>query len=186
MIGIPGVAFAAFNGIVGMGIFALPGLVAGILGPAAILAYLLCLLVVALVGLCMAEAGSRVQSSGGRYAYARVAFGPVVGGVTGALLVTANTVVGAAAVVRFLLDTLAAISPVFASALAAFGLMAAGRVQARPVAADNTAGSIPSAFHAAVQRCSAGCANNMSARPAAACHPWRRISPSSWPAPQPA
>ena len=126
VIGIPGVAFAAFNGIVGMGIFALPGLVAGILGASAIFAYLLCLLVVALVGLCMAEAGSRVQASGGLYAYASAAFGPVVGGVAGALMVTANTIVGAAAVTRFLLDTLATLWPVLTAPLAGFGLVSAG------------------------------------------------------------
>ena len=39
VVGVSGVAFTAFNCIVGVGIFSLPGLVAGVLGPAAIIAY---------------------------------------------------------------------------------------------------------------------------------------------------
>jgi amino acid transporter len=125
VIGVPGVAFTAFNCIVGMGIFGVPGLVAGLLGNAALLAYFLCLLVVAMVGLCFAEAGSRVQGSGGVYAYASAAFGPVVGGVAGALIVSANCIVSAAALVRFVLDVLAATWPIFAIPFAGYGLITA-------------------------------------------------------------
>jgi len=52
-------AFSAFNNIVGSGIFGLPALVAALLGPAAILAYLVCAVLMGLVGLCFAEVGSR-------------------------------------------------------------------------------------------------------------------------------
>ena len=49
------------------------------LGPAAILAYGICAIILLLVGLCFAEAGSRVSASGGTYAYIERAFGPYVG-----------------------------------------------------------------------------------------------------------
>src|SRR5260370_14807775 len=86
VIGVGVLAFSSFNNIVGSGIFALPALVAALLGPAAILSYLVCAVLISLVGLCFAEVGSRVTSAGGLYAYARVPFGPVVGGVAGTLL----------------------------------------------------------------------------------------------------
>jgi APA family basic amino acid/polyamine antiporter len=115
VIGVPGVAFTAFNCIVGVGIFGLPALVATLLGTAAIVAYGVCLVLIALVGLCFAEAGSRVRDSGGIYSYAEAAFGPVVGGVTGVLLLFANSVGSSAALARFFLDTLGTMSPTLAS-----------------------------------------------------------------------
>ncbi len=107
VIGVGVLAFSAFNNILGSGIFGLPALVAALLGPAAILAYLVCAVLIGLVGLCFAEVGSRVASAGGLYAYARVPFGPVVGGIAGTLLWCANSVVPSAAIANFLTDTLA-------------------------------------------------------------------------------
>jgi amino acid transporter len=124
VIGVLGVAFASFNGIVGAGIFGIPGLVAGVLGPAAILAYVVCLILVGLVGLCFAEAGSRVSASGGLYAYVSVAFGPIAGGVAGALIVFANLIGSAAALSRYFLDTLAQIFPGLANPVAGFAALA--------------------------------------------------------------
>ena len=98
VVGVSGVAFSSFNGIVGSGIFGLPALVAALLGPAAILAYLICVVLVGLMGLCLAEVGSRVHSAGGLYGYASAAFGPVVGGIAGTLIWTAGSVVSSAAV----------------------------------------------------------------------------------------
>lgn len=125
VVGVPGVAFTAFNCIVGVGIFSLPGLVAGVLGPAAIVAYLVCALLIALVGLCFAEAGSRVTGSGGLYAYAGAAFGPVVGGVVGMLQLFANAIGSAAALARFFLDTLAGIWPAMGQRGAGIALLVA-------------------------------------------------------------
>ena len=68
-----------FNYIVGAGIFVLPALAASRLGPAAVLAYLVCAVIVGLMVLCFAEAGSRVAGTGGPYAYAEAAFGSYVG-----------------------------------------------------------------------------------------------------------
>jgi amino acid transporter len=112
MIGVSVLAFSSFNNIVGSGIFGLPALVAALLGPAAILSYLVCAVLISLVGLCFAEVGSRVASPGGLYAYARVPFGPVVGGIAGTLLWCANSVVPSAAIANFMTDTLAVSWPV--------------------------------------------------------------------------
>jgi amino acid transporter len=64
---------------VGAGIFALPAAVAAILGPAAILAYLVCGLAIALVLVCFAEIGTQVTRSGGTVAYIEDSFGPMAG-----------------------------------------------------------------------------------------------------------
>jgi len=122
-IGVGGVAFTAFNCVVGVGIFGLPALVAGVLGTASIVAYGVCLVLVGLVGLCFAEAGSRVPASGGIYSFAEAAFGPVAGGIAGALLLVANCIGSAAAVARFFLDTLGTMWPLFAQPTAAIALL---------------------------------------------------------------
>jgi len=79
------VAALIFNYIVGAGIFVLPALAASRLGPAAVLAYLVCAVIAALMVLCFAEAGSRVAGTGGPYAYAEAAFGSYVGFLVGSL-----------------------------------------------------------------------------------------------------
>ena len=75
-LGVRALAANIVNTIVGSGIFVLPAVVAAILGPAAMIAYLICAALVALFGLCFAEVGSRVHVSGGAYAYVEAAFGP--------------------------------------------------------------------------------------------------------------
>src|SRR3984957_11069509 len=69
----------AVNSAIGAGIFVLPGLVAAILGPAAILAYIICGLSLAFVLTCFIEIGSLVSRSGGAVAYVEEAFGPTMG-----------------------------------------------------------------------------------------------------------
>lgn len=125
VVGVPGIAFAAFNCIVGVGIFSLPGLVAGLLGSAAIIAYLVCVVLICLLGLCFAEAGSRVKASGGLYAYADAAFGPVVGGVAGMLALVAGAIGSAAALARFFIDILASIWPMLGNGCASLALLIA-------------------------------------------------------------
>ena len=78
-------AAGIFNYTVGSGIFALPAIAMGMLGPAAPTAYLVCAILIGLVVLCFAEAGSRVAATGGPYAYVEVALGPFVGFLGGAL-----------------------------------------------------------------------------------------------------
>jgi amino acid transporter len=85
-IGVAALAAGIVNVTVGGGIFRLPADVAGALGPAAPLAYLVCAVAIGLIALCFAEAGSRVAVTGGPYAYVEVAFGPFVGFMAGVLL----------------------------------------------------------------------------------------------------
>jgi amino acid transporter len=85
-IGVRGLAAGIFNATVGGGIFVLPAIVAGLLGPAAPLAYVACAVAMALIVLCFAEAGSRVTLTGGPYAYVGQVFGPYAGFLTGVLL----------------------------------------------------------------------------------------------------
>ena len=84
-LGVRQLAAIIFNYIVGAGIFVLPALAATRLGPAAVLAYLVCAVIAGLMVLCFAQAGSRVAGTGGPYAYAEAAFGSYVGFVVGAL-----------------------------------------------------------------------------------------------------
>ena len=86
VMGTRALSLSIVNMIIGAGIFVLPGLVAALLGPAAIIAYLICSIAIALVFLCFAEAGSRVTRSGGAYAYIEDAFGPFAGFLASILL----------------------------------------------------------------------------------------------------
>ena len=117
VIGVGGLGASAVNCIVGSGIFGLPGIAAAMLGPAAVVAYLICALLVSLIGLCLAEVGSRVSGAGGLYAYVTAAFGPVLGGVAGTLLWFANSVAASAAVANLLMDTAALMVPALGAGL---------------------------------------------------------------------
>ena len=87
-IGTWGLAASIVNVTVGGGIFRLPGSpdVSGRLGGAAPLAYLACAVVMGLVVLCIAQAGSRISLTGGPYAYVEATFGRYVGFLVGVLL----------------------------------------------------------------------------------------------------
>jgi amino acid transporter len=67
------------NAIVGAGIFGLPARVFALAGPYSLLAYVVCILPIALIALCFAEVSSRFKETGGMYLYAREAFGSFVG-----------------------------------------------------------------------------------------------------------
>jgi amino acid transporter len=84
-LGVRQLAASIFNYVVGAGVFVLPAFAAQRLGPAAVLAYLPCILVIVLAVLCFAAAGSRVAASGGPYAYVQAAFGPYAAFVVGVL-----------------------------------------------------------------------------------------------------
>ena len=81
-----GLAAAIINITVGGGIFRLPANVAGALGAAAPVAYLVCAAAIALIVLCIADAGSRVSLTGGPYAYIGVALGPYAAFLSGVML----------------------------------------------------------------------------------------------------
>jgi APA family basic amino acid/polyamine antiporter len=67
------------NAIVGAGIFGLPARVFALAGTYSLLAYLVCIVPIALIALCFAEVSSRFNETGGMYLYAREAFGSFVG-----------------------------------------------------------------------------------------------------------
>lgn len=109
-LGVWGLAASIVNITVGGGIFRLPAAAATALGNAAPLAYIVCAVAMGLIVLCFAEAGSRVSLTGGLYAYVEVAFGPLVGFITGVLL-WAGLTIATAAVASFLADALGSMSP---------------------------------------------------------------------------
>ncbi|MET0534999.1 MAG: amino acid permease [Steroidobacter sp.] len=84
-------AATIFNYTVGSGIFVLPAFAVLQLGTAAPLAYVACAVIIGLVVLCFAEAGSRVSATGGPYAYVETALGPFVGFVAGCLVLATGT-----------------------------------------------------------------------------------------------
>ena len=85
-IGTGALGISIFNMVVGGGIFVLPGIVASLLGSAAIIAYFVCSAAVGLIFLCYAEIGTRITRSGGSYAYVEEAFGPFAGFIASTLL----------------------------------------------------------------------------------------------------
>jgi APA family basic amino acid/polyamine antiporter len=81
-------AFAAniINIVVGAGIFAAPSSVAEYMGPYGPLAFVICAAAVGVVGISLAEAASRVPTSGGIYGFVDAAFGPLAAYVVGTAL----------------------------------------------------------------------------------------------------
>lgn len=139
-IGTRGLALNIVNLVVGGGIFVLPGVLAAGLGPAAVIAYAVCAVAVALVFLCFAEAGSRVSRSGGAYAYIETAFGPFAGYISSLLLWFGWDVLSEAAISVALVDTVAAAVPALGSpvARALFTLLLLGGLAAVNVAGVRT------------------------------------------------
>ncbi|MEK6689012.1 MAG: APC family permease, partial [Gemmatimonadota bacterium] len=72
-------AALVLNGVLGSGVFALPGTVAARLGWWSLLALVLAALVASAIMLSFAEVASRFDEAGGPYLYARVAFGRLMG-----------------------------------------------------------------------------------------------------------
>jgi amino acid transporter len=105
-LGVRQLAAGIFNYTVGSGIFALPAVVVAQAGPAAPLVYVVCALLIGLVVLCLAAAGSRVSATGGPYAYVEAALGPLVGFMAGVLLLVTD-ISGTAAVATLLAGTVA-------------------------------------------------------------------------------
>ena len=71
------------NSIIGSGIFGLPSIVAGLVGRASPLAYLIAAAGMGVIMACFAEVASQFREAGGPYLYARVAFGQFLGIQTG-------------------------------------------------------------------------------------------------------
>ncbi len=112
-LGVWGLAAGIVNVTVGGGIFRLPASAAGSLGTAAPIAYLVCALAMALIVLCFAEAGSRVDLTGGPYAYVEIAFGPFAGFLSGVLRWAVGTL-ALSAVSTLCADAVGALVPALA------------------------------------------------------------------------
>lgn len=106
VIGVGALGLSVVNMVVGAGIFVLPGRIAAELGSAAILAYLVCSVAVALIFLCFAEVGSRVTRSGGAYAYIEEAFGPLAGFIASILLWFGFSALADAAITVAMVETM--------------------------------------------------------------------------------
>ena len=112
VIGVGALGLSVVNMVVGAGIFVLPGRIAAELGSAAILAYLICSVAVALIFLCFAEVGSRVTRSGGAYAYIEEAFGPLAGFIASILLWFGFSALADAAITVAMVETMTIAFPV--------------------------------------------------------------------------
>ncbi len=113
VVGLPAFAMSIVNNSVGSGIFALPALISLQLGAFSIFCYLFCSIMLAAIMLCYAEVGSKVTSSGGSYAYIEAAFGPVAGFIANWLYTFGWGILGSAAVMNILADSLSVLFPVF-------------------------------------------------------------------------
>jgi len=105
---------AIVNGVVGSSIFAMPAVVAGLVGawsPVAVLLGGACIFVIVL---CFAEVGSRFDQAGGPYLYTREAFGPAIGFQVGWLNIWTR-LLSAAAVLNVLTTHLGGLVPVMAT-----------------------------------------------------------------------
>lgn len=109
-------AAAIVNITIGGGIFRLPSSVASSLGATAPIAYLVCAAAMALIVICIADAGKRVSLTGGPYAYVGSAFGAYAGFISGVLLWMLGTFAAAA------------VSTVFASSIGLLVPALSGRV----------------------------------------------------------
>jgi APA family basic amino acid/polyamine antiporter len=117
-----GLAASIVNITIGGGIFRLPAGVYARLGSASPVAYVVCAVLMGLIVTCFAEAGSRVSLTGGLYAYVDVAFGPLIGFISGFLL-WAGVTAATAAVAVFFGDAVGALSPLLSAPLVRAGVI---------------------------------------------------------------
>lgn len=115
VVGVPGLSLNVINNTIGAGIFALPAIVGIALGSFAVFAYIFCGIMLASIMLCYAEIGTRVTSAGGSYAYVEAAFGNFAGFIVNWLFVFAWGILGDAALMNVVSDSLAVIFPVFSN-----------------------------------------------------------------------
>lgn len=111
-IGVLGLSANIMNIMIGAGIFALPAVIAGIMGSASIFSYIFCGILIALIVLCFAEAGSKVNNTGGPYTYIETAFGDYAGFLAG-IFASGSNILASAAVANALLNIIATFNPLF-------------------------------------------------------------------------
>lgn len=110
-VGVRGLTAGIVNYTVGAGIFVLPAVVAARIGGAAVVAYVVCAIAMALIVLCFAQAGSRVSLSGGAYAYAGTVFGPYIGFLVAMMLWFGANVLSSATVANIFVGAVGQLIP---------------------------------------------------------------------------
>lgn len=118
----PGLTLSIINGVIGAGIFVLPAIVSTAIGAFGIFSYIVCGILLAAILLCYAEIGSRVTTSGGSYAYVEAAFGHLPGYIVNWMYFFGWGILGSAALMNIIADSLAVLFPVFAHSLVRGGL----------------------------------------------------------------
>jgi amino acid transporter len=113
VVGVSGLALSIVNGVIGSGIFVLPAIVGIAMGAFGVFGYIACSIMLAAIMLCYAEIGSLVTTSGGSYAYVEAALGDLPGFIINWLFVFGWGVLGSAAVMNIMADSLAVIFPAF-------------------------------------------------------------------------
>ncbi len=108
--GLPSIILLGVNGIIGTGIFLIPGKVMALAGPACLWLYLMVAVFVGLITLCFADCASIFTRNGGPYVYAREAFGELIGFKVGVLKWVASMIAWAAMTTGFI-TSLGAIWP---------------------------------------------------------------------------
>jgi amino acid transporter len=78
-IGFTSMVLLGVNGIIGSGIFLLPGQVMAITGPGSLLVYGFVTLIVLMIAWCFAKCAALFNRNGGAFVYAKEAFGPFIG-----------------------------------------------------------------------------------------------------------
>lgn len=109
-LGVWGLAASIVSMVVGAGIFAVPGALAGAVGPYAPLAFLACGVAIGAVAICFAEGGSRIATSGGAYGYIEASLGPLAGYVCGTLLWVSDALASGGVAAAFA-DVVASVTP---------------------------------------------------------------------------
>ncbi len=104
------------NGVIGTGIFLLPGKAHGLMGPASIITLLFAALLSLLIALCFAEVGSKFRGTGGAYLYALRTFGDTPGFFVG-WMVLIVTLTSWAAMVNGLATAVSAYVPELADGI---------------------------------------------------------------------
>jgi amino acid transporter len=114
VIGVKALAATVVNNTIGAGVYVLPAAVCIAMGASGILAYAACGLMLIAIMLCYMEIGSKITTSGGSYIYVERVFGPFAGFIINWLFFFGWGVLGSAAVINVITDSLAVIFPVFA------------------------------------------------------------------------
>ena len=147
---LPYVIAISIGGMLGSGIFVLPGFASGLTGSSVWLAYLLGAVCVLPAALSKSELATAMPSSGGTYVYIERAFGPLFGTISGIglwlslLLKSSFALIGLGAYLSVLVNISDANIPfvaiaflAFIVALNIFGVKKVGKVQLVIVSSNN-------------------------------------------------